>query len=147
MFPGTLGNCSHVPQNIWETGTVPHIPQNIHFLRNWGTLFPKFLKRGFGNGNSSPVPQKCLGNRNSSPSSSNIDYLGNIGIVFPMFLKSGLGNILGNFGEQVRHKLVIKCWSNLYSWDVKLPRTIFFVKMSHIKDISAILLHFTIKHK
>ena len=51
MFPGTLGNSSHVPKIIWGKGNVPNVHQNIHFLGNWRE-----------HRNSVPhVPQMCFG--------------------------------------------------------------------------------------
>ena len=82
MFLGVLGKFSHDAQMIWVTGTVPHVPQNIHFWGNWGTLFPKFLKSVWGTGTVPQVPQS-------------INNLGKMGTVFPMFLKSVLGGFWG----------------------------------------------------
>ena len=70
MFPGTLGNSSHVHQMRWGIGTVSHVPQKNNYLGNMGTVFPMFLKRIWGIGTVPHVTQKYLGNRNSSPYSS-----------------------------------------------------------------------------
>ena len=55
-------------KSIWGTGTVTHVPQNVNYLGNTGTVFHMFLKSIWETGTVLYVPQKHLGNMNSSPS-------------------------------------------------------------------------------
>ena len=99
MFPKLFGEQEQFPMflkifNFW--GTREHSSPSSSKVFEERQQSPKFLKSVWGTGTVPQVHQ-------------NVNYLGNTGTVFPMFLKSVLVTILGNFGEQARQKLVIKC--------------------------------------